>query len=258
MNPPMVAFEWLTVAYFIGLALAAPWSRVPWRRRAGVSAGSIAVAALVSVIGSGDLFALRTWLPHAYLVAAYWLPALLVESPVKATRFERWLRRTDSAIRPRLPTLPHRVVHVVELAYLACYLMVPTSLTIVWTSGSLDDVSRFWTAVLASAYACYGSLPWLVSRPPRVAADRPHSSRDVAAWNVFLLERVSHRLNTFPSGHVSVACSAAFMVATVVPAAGVALGVVAFAIAVGAGAGRYHYVVDVMLGIVVGGAAAGL
>jgi membrane-associated phospholipid phosphatase len=66
---------------------------------------------------------------------------------------------------------------------------------------------------------------------------------------------VSHEFNTFPSGHAAVAAASAAAVATVSAPAGALLGVVVVAICVGAASGRYHYVVDVVLGLAIAGAA---
>lgn len=63
-------------------------------------------------------------------------------------------------------------------------------------------------------------------------------------------------MNTFPSGHVAVSAACALSVARIWPQAGAALGVLAAAVAIGAAAGRYHFIVDVLLGAVVGVAAA--
>ena len=142
-----------------------------------------------------------------------------------------------------------------ELAYLLCYPLVPLSFAIVWLNGDGTDVRRFWLSVLLSGYACYVSLPWLVSRPPRSHPEHEKNRRGLPDINVRLLGRLSHRLNTFPSGHVAVAAAAAVSVAVVSLPAGLALGVVVAAIGVGAAAGRYHYVIDVILGLVVAAAA---
>lgn len=115
---------------------------------------------------------------------------------------------------------------------------------------------RFWLAVLPAGYVCYVSLPWLVSRPPRLV--REHTARAIARLNVFVLGRVSHQLNTFPSGHVAVSLAAAAGVAQVSAVAGALVLLTALAIALGAVAGRYHYMVDVLLGVLVAGAAAAL
>jgi membrane-associated phospholipid phosphatase len=94
-----------------------------------------------------------------------------------------------------------------------------------------------------------------VSRPPRLVLHAAAAPRHVAALNVSVLGRVSHQLNTFPSGHVAVSLAAAAIVGSVSPVPAVLLGAVAAAIGVGAAAGRYHYVVDVLVGAGVAAAA---
>jgi membrane-associated phospholipid phosphatase len=155
-----------------------------------------------------------------------------------------------------LPPVPAILAGVVELAYLACYPLVPVSFSVVWLYGSAADVGRFWAAVLLSGYACYATLPWLVSRPPRlVDGHRADSGRGIAGVNVLVLGRLSHQFNTFPSGHVAVSAAASVIVASVSGVAGAALGAVTAAICVGAASGRYHYVIDVLLGLAVAAAA---
>ena len=71
-----------------------------------------------------------------------------------------------------------------------------------------------------------------------------------------MLDRLSHQLNTFPSGHVAVSVAAALGVSAVSLPAGIAIGASALGVGVGAITGRYHYVVDVVAGAAVGVLAA--
>jgi hypothetical protein len=251
----MFAFEWLVLVHAAALVLAsAAAPRVV--RRLTVVVGAAVLAALVPAVAWGGASALRLFLaPHVYLVSGYWLPALLLNeasrSGVPGGRFEAWLVRSDARLRPWLPGVPRRLVSTVELAYLLCYPLVPVSLGLVWWRGETADVGRFWLSVLAAGFACYGTLPWLVSRPPRATAGTGPEPRSVGALNAFVLGRFSHRWNTFPSGHVAVSVAAAWSVWEIWPAAGAAVGGLAAAVAVGAGAGRYHYVMDVFAGVVV-------
>jgi membrane-associated phospholipid phosphatase len=260
----MVVHEWLAVAYFAGLSLAAAATAVPGSRRLTVAALAGVAALTVAVVASFATPSLRAWAPHLYLVAGYWLPGLLAVPPSASTRFERWLLQSDAALRHHLP-MPAALVHFTEVAYLLCYPLIPAAFAIVWTRGDEPDIQRFWVAVLAAGYACYASLPWLVSRPPRLVAnggDRPGEARlaggafTARAVNILVLRRVSHELNTFPSGHVAVSSAAAAMLAPVSPVAALVIGTMAIAIALGAVAGRYHYVADVLLGFAVAAAAA--
>jgi membrane-associated phospholipid phosphatase len=133
---------------------------------------------------------------------------------------------------------------------------VPLGFLTVWTDGTLEQLDRFWVAVLLAGFACYVSLPWLVSRPPRLVEPAPASSSAVASFNVSLLGKVSHQLNTFPSGHVAVAAAIALAVAPVWRIGALLFAAIAAGIAIGAALGRYHYGVDVLAGALVGIVAA--
>ena len=245
-----LTFERLAATFFVALALAALATRVPLRRRAQVSvlSAAIAVAVLVASHTGADL---RAWLGHAYLVAGYWIPALLVPSHRHAGHFERWLRRADDRMERFAIELPRWVVGILELSYLLCLVLVPVAFVLVWRYGTFADVNRFWTVVLLSGFACYGSLPWLVSRPPRLRAQKTEPA-GVRRLNDVVLARVSHGFNTFPSGHVAVSLAAAIQVLALLKPAGSMLLLIACAIAAGAVAGRYHYSLDVMFGAVLG------
>jgi membrane-associated phospholipid phosphatase len=224
-----------------------------------------AVAGVIAISRTASVF-VRVWLPHAYLVVGYWLPALLVGT-LTSPAFEAWLAQTDTRFRQYMTPMPRWATHAVELSYLMCYPAVPAAFAVVWTGGNLVDIERFWLSVLAAGFACYGNLPWLPSRPPRLLVDpkdQRHTdirhrsvaneggSRALGLINAAVLARVSHQWNTFPSGHVAVSVAAAACALTVWWPAGLVLAVVATGIAIGAVAGRYHYVVDVLLGVGVG------
>lgn len=250
----MRPYEGIAFVYFAALTVAALVPR-HGRARWSVAAAAAMMSVLVWTVAhlSGGL---RTWIPHVYLVTAYWLPALLAPVDTHPTSFECWLRQTDQRLGPGAHALPKAMVHAVELAYLFCYPLVPASLMVIVMLGTPTDVTRFWLAVLVAGFACYASLPWLVSRPPRLAAgDDTPVPEGVAAVNAHVLGRVSHKLNTFPSGHVAVSLAAAACVVPVSSAAGALIGAIAIAVAVGAVTGRYHYTVDVLLGVVVAAAA---
>jgi hypothetical protein len=274
----VLRFEGIAIAYFAALACAAPFLKPrdlnSWRAALSSAAAALATLAIAEMAP----FTARLWLGHAYLVAGYWIPALLV-SGVSPGAFEAWLVRTDVWWRRWSVPLPRAAVVLFELSYLLCYVMVPGAFVLVLRSGTQGEVDRFWTAVLAAGFACYGTLPWLVARPPRMlhrgpqgsapqttskgAASAPHPTSTHAARtlavrgiNVFVLGRVSHGHNTFPSGHVAVSIAAALGVLAVSPAAGEVMLAIAAGIAIGATAGRYHYAIDVLLGIAIGAAAA--
>jgi membrane-associated phospholipid phosphatase len=216
------------------------------------------MAIAIAIVARTCPLDVRSWLPFRYIGIGYWIPVPLVP-PARGGAFEEWLRWTDAAVRRQTGRVPAWVASGLELGYFACFPLVPVSFAALWTAGSPADIARYWLGVLIAAYACYITLPWLVSRPPRVldhGAAAGVALPAIARFNRLVLGRVSHRLNTFPSGHVAVSVAAALGVAKVWPAAGLLLGVVAAAVAVGAVAGRYHYLADVVAGAAVGVAAS--
>ena len=261
----MFPFERLAIVYFALFGLAALWS-LPGRRRPlqAVACAAAAVAGVMAIAGAASV-AFRVWAPLAYLVVGYWLPALLVDT-FSSSAFETWLVRTDTRFRQYIPRMPGWAAHLAELSYLMCYPALPVAFIIVWMRGNLVDAERFWVSVLAAGFLCYGNLPWLPSRPPRLlnprGPDRATGDRSTTAngegphplalLNIAVLTRVSHQLNTFPSGHVAVSVAAAASALMVSWPAGLGLAIVAVGIAIGAVLGRYHYAVDVLLGVVVG------
>ena len=252
----MLRFETVSVVYFLLLATGAAVAPVPFRR--AVRGGAVSCAVALFIVGASRTLSsdVRVWFPLLYLPVGYWLPSMLTAAPGES-RFEAWLRAHDETWRRRMGAVSPLAAAALELAYLACYLVVPLAFVIAWALGTLEQVQRFWVAVLLAGFACYITLPWLVSRPPRML-NGGAVRRGVASFNVLLLRRVSHQFNTFPSGHVAVATAIALAVFPVSRLAGVILGVIAAGIAAGAAAGRYHYGIDVVVGAVVGIVAAAL
>jgi hypothetical protein len=249
----MLPFEGLVIAYLAFFALAAPFAPVAGGRRAGTALAAIVCAAAIYTVTQTLPVVWRLWLPFLYIPLAYWIPVPLVPSRTGGA-FESWLQRSEDALGGLVRALPASLTYAAEIGYLFCFPLIPVAFGIVWRVGTEADVARFWTAVLAAGLACYVSLPWLVSRPPRVVnlVSLESARTPVSRANVFVLGRVSHALNTFPSGHVAVSVAAAVSAARVWPAAGAAVGIVAAGVAVGAVCGRYHYTVDVLLGVVIG------
>jgi membrane-associated phospholipid phosphatase len=223
------------------------------RGRAALCSIAVTVLAIAARWLSPDL---RAWCGNLYLVAGYWIPAMLVTAPHEASRFERWLLRNDEQWRRFAVALPAWATSILELSYLLCYVSVPAAFVFVWATGTPADVDRFWTAVLLSGFLCYGTLPWLTSRPPRIVRGVPPAQGRLRALNQFVLAHMGHGLNTFPSGHVALSVAAALQVLPTSQPVGMALLLVAFGIGAGALAGRYHYSVDVVLGAAIGAAAA--
>jgi membrane-associated phospholipid phosphatase len=250
--------ETIAIAYFLYLAGLAPFARIPVARRTRVllTGALLAVAAAwLSRFDGGWLWQARNIAPLVYLLAAYRMPALLVGaySPAFERRLaefdRRWLGGREGAFAERAP---RGVLEGLELAYLFCYPLVPAGWLCLHFLGGAAQEERYWAAVLLAAALCYGALPWLPTRPPR-AIERPLASRSgVRQLNLFVLDRASVQLNTFPSGHVAIATAAALAVAVALPVAGGLLGFVALGITIASVVGRYHYAADALAGAIVG------
>lgn len=200
---------------------------------------------------------LQIVIPSLVLLAGYWLSGLLFVRP--NVRLERWLLSVDHRLLTRSGVLAwfHRTSPLVneyfELSYLLVYLAVPMGATTLVVSGHLDHVERFWTIVLLAEFACYGMLPWIQTRPPRAieTSDGVGRAGVVRRLNLGLVNRASIQVNTLPSGHAAGAVATALAVGATLPLAGIAFLFVALSISIATVLGRYHYVVDTALGVLV-------
>jgi membrane-associated phospholipid phosphatase len=261
-------YECLVVGYFAYLiATAAGVPRVPAARRGVVIALSSLVIAAVTTIATIDLAGiavLRLWLPLLYLPLAYWLPGQLVTHENRTLeqlllRGDRFCFGDSGLARFRESASPI-IIGGLEVAYLACYPLVPMGfVTLIAAGYSGLEVNRFWIAVLGAALLSYGPLPWLPSRPPReieFTDDRPSASiRDI---NRGVLTRVGVGWNTFPSGHAAASVATALAIGALLPWAGLIFGAIAAGICAGSVVGRYHYALDVVVGVAVAGATFAL
>lgn len=252
--------EWIAIAYFVYLAGAAAGvpgvrSRSRLAATALFAAPTVLLVALVSDAPGGS--AIRAWAPFGYLLFGYWLPARLVTAPNKA--FERLLQAFDDRLfwgrTDKMGTmLPRAVAEFLEVAYLFCYPFLP--LGFAWLLLANDaDVDGFWTAVLLAGFCCYGTLPWLPTRPPRALRGSTSSYSSVRSANRWVLDHASVQWNTFPSGHVATAFATALVVASEQPSAGAVLLLGALAIAIGSVVGAYHYAADAFAGVTIAVAA---
>lgn len=194
-------------------------------------------------------------IPSAVLLAGYWLSGLLFVRP--DLRVERWLQSVDDRVLRRSGVLacfhraPRAVREFFELSYLLVYLAVPAGATMVVASGHAGYIDRFWTVVLLAEFACYGMLPWVQTRPPRAlesGTGRTAHDTGVRRLNLRIVNQASIQVNTLPSGHAAGAFATALAVTSITPAAGVGFLLLALSISIATVVGRYHYVVDTVLG----------
>jgi hypothetical protein len=199
---------------------------------------------------------LQIVVPSLVLLGGYWLSGLLFVRP--DVRLERWLLSVDDRVLIRTGVLdayrrsPRVVQDVFELSYLLVYVAVPAGATTLVLLGHTEHVNTFWTVVLLAEFVCYGMLPWLPTRPPRVLEGRIGTRIDgVRRVNLHIANRASIQVNTLPSGHAAGALATALVVMSFAPAAGLAWLLLALSIAIATVVGRYHYVADTLLGALV-------
>jgi len=203
--------------------------------------------------------ALDVVIPALILLGGYWLSGLLFVRP--EARIERWLQSVDHAVLRRMLAwyrhAPRFVTEYFELSYLLVYLAVPAGATTLALAGHADQVGRFWTVVLLAEFACYGMLPWIQTRPPRAleAPTTPSRTHIIRHLNHRIVNRASIQANTLPSGHAAGALATALAVGSSMPMAGAVFVMLALSIAVATVLGRYHYLVDTVLGVLVAIAA---
>ena len=253
---------WIALGYVTYLAVVSltrrEFARARWPLWLLTALGWVTVATVGRVTLSPVLLVV---VPSLVLLAGYWLSGLLF---VRAdVGIEKWLHDMDNRLLTQTGVLawyrrsPRLVRDYFELSYLLVYLAVPAGATTLLLAGHADQIDRFWTTVLLAEFACYGMLPWIQTRPPRAIETVDDAVvRGVRRLNLRLVNGASIQANTVPSGHAAGALATALAVAAVMPTAGVLFAVLAASIAVATVLGRYHYVVDTLLGVIVAIAAS--
>ena len=198
---------------------------------------------------------IRDWLPAALLLVPYWQTGQFFLEP--NTKIQNRLAAVDRWLLPRVATTSGTsrtwVGWSMEVAYLFCYPLVPLGLLALYVSGLRGYVSSFWFVVLVSTYICYAITPFVPALPPRVLDNAQILSTPpgkARAFNRWILNHGSIHAISFPSAHVASALAVSLILLRVIPIAGLAFLVVAFWISIGAVVGRYHFVLDVLLGAV--------
>jgi len=136
---------------------------------------------------------------------------------------------------------------------------VPMGLSALYLMRKGREADHFWAILLAATYACYLLVPYLQTWPPRLLREdwsRFLPSCKVRAFNLWILRYGSIHANTFPSAHAASSMACALTLLILAPAwVGMIFLWIAFSIALGAVAGRYHYAADAILGNLVALAA---
>jgi membrane-associated phospholipid phosphatase len=252
------SWQEVALSYVSYLAVVSFTRREFARARPALLVAAAVVWTVYAIFGRAPLSpVLQIVVPSLVLLGGYWLSGLLFVRP--NVHLERWLLSVDDRLLTRSGVLawlhrsPRLVNEYFELSYLLVYVAVPAGATALVVSGQRSDVDRFWTIVLLAEFVCYGMLPWIQTRPPRAIETSNGVARSgvVRRLNLGLVNRASIQVNTLPSGHAAGAVATALAVSTSLPYAGIAFLFMALSISIATVLGRYHYVVDTVLGVLV-------
>jgi len=263
--------EWIQVGFAVVLAIAAwvqPLTRalgprpLPIRKRWFITG-----LALVPVIGVALARAtawflpplyvsvLRDWLTVGLFLVPYWQTGQFFQGPnhqieKNLMAFDRWLMPATAATSGTART---GLGWALEIAYLFCYPFVPLGLLALYAVGERQNAAGFWLVVLIATYVCYVITPFFPAYPPRdLAGGKPPRAQvgKVRVFNRWILQHGSIHAISFPSAHVASSFAVALALIYYSPVVGAVFLFVAVWISLGAVVGRYHYALDVIMGVV--------
>jgi membrane-associated phospholipid phosphatase len=257
--------EWLQIVFVCLFALAAWICPLALRRRVKITApAAVVVTTIMAARFAGRLLppsylsVIRDWLPVAFFQIPFWQSGQFYVTPNKMlqerlTRFDR--NFFEMALRSRAGR-PWGIGFSLytEFAYLMCYPIVPLGVAVLYAAGMRYCVDHYWTIVLLAAYICYAVSPFVQALPPRTLVDDktlgipPSKVRELNRW---ILRHAGIQVITFPSAHVAASVAASLVLFELVPWMGLVFALVAVSIAVATVVGGYHYVADVLSGILV-------
>jgi membrane-associated phospholipid phosphatase len=211
---------------------------------------------------------LRDWLPVVLMLVPYWQTGQFFRGP--NPKVQRWLLRIDlrwiGRTAARSGTARTRLGLALEIAYVFCYPFVPLGLAALYIGGRRTHADFFWLVVLIATYLCYAITPFFPAMPPRdgtksapgvltpatgaidlSAGPQNHGRR----FNRWIQEWGSIHAISFPSAHVASTLAVSLVLLRWMPVTGPCFLAGAVLIAVAAVAGRYHYLLDVLLGAAV-------
>jgi len=250
--------ESINLVYFFLLTVAALVWRLPWRpKRKALLIGATGLAlngtAWVAERWMAPYAAgiFRDWVPVALIPLAYWQSGCFFQKPNSRLQgvFERSEQRILKLVHLDLARYARTWIGtLLEVAYVLCYPVVPLGIGALYVAGFRQAADEYWAVVLLSAYPCYALLPFIPLLPPRLVEGTDQSGmsrRHLRRFNLWLVRRVTHEANTFPSGHVAASAAIALVLLRFTPSMGIVFVLIAVGIAAGCIVGRYHYIVDV-------------
>ena len=255
--------EWITLIFFSFFILVS-WLR-SLKRRARIAVAAIGATGVILIMCAQlahrflapiAVSVARDWLPAMLLPMMYWQAGCFAVTPNDS--FQRALQKLDDRLlgnwmKSLTTKLRYRWIFTsLELAYLACYLLVPLGLGVLYLTHTRRYADEYWLVVLSATYPCYAFTAFVQTLPPRLfeADSVPALSSKVRTFNLWVVRRVTTCMNMFPSGHVTATLGGSLVLLRHVPEVGWVFVLTSIGIALGAVTGRYHYTADVVLAAV--------
>jgi membrane-associated phospholipid phosphatase len=254
------ASEFVLAIYFVYTAVLAAERGMP-----GVALLSTAVPLILCGMAAGASGVassiVRDWFPVPFILLAYWAvgwfaaPGYL-EFASYWIRFDRVLFdkfRFQALIESGGSVLPA----LLELSYLLLYAAPPLLIGVLYLYRRRDRVDRFLFTLLMGTLVTYALLPHFPSASPRnvyPGVYEPQMTNIFRRANLWLLSNCDIRTSVFPSGHVTVAFSAAFGMMQALPEKkwlGRSLSLFAILVTLNTVYARYHYAVDALAGFAI-------
>jgi membrane-associated phospholipid phosphatase len=268
--------EWILLGYYAYVAAIAPFFAN--RSSATLQPEIVLVLAaglfILLVRGEQTRRALafsraRDWVPIILTLIAFREMELFVPASFSGHLESGWIR-TDVLLlgvwhgREIIESLGRIVPLYLESCYLLVYGLSSFCLAVFYFAGRRKDIDAFYVIYLSGTLGAYALFPYFPSQPPRLLFPTVYAPQ-VTIWarqlNLFILRHGTIHTGVFPSAHVSSAFAAAWAMFLLFPRRKV-FGWVAlmYAISVSVATiyGRYHYTADVMAGIAISLAAAGV
>ncbi len=249
----MRSSEWISLVYFAALTAIAWMRPLPTGRRSTITAVGVVMCAAIVALARYGMPVARDWAPGVVVGIGYFVSGRFFCRPSEP--FERWLMAWDCRLLGDPPTRfshwPRLFLAYLEIVYMGTFLVLPAGFAALAWAGRADLADRYWTLVIGAELGAFAPLAFIQSRPPWAFEQRVAlPDRAVHTLGSLIVQRFSIQANTFPSGHAAGSLAVALAVIGTLPWTGAALLVVALSISLACVVGRYHYIVDVLAGVV--------
>lgn len=263
--------ELILAGYFVYTAALSLLLPLDPSTRLLVIGTSLAALALLHYLGRFPIRLVpeivRNTLPLAGVLLAYQQMGMFAQpQPVHSLELSwvHWdrLLLADWGLTHAIDSMGPVLPGLLELLYLLTYTAGPAALAILAAHGRFDRADRLLACFAASAVSAYACYPFFPSEPPRTIFPGDLTSSVDTVFrqlNWWILDRGGIHTSVFPSGHVASALGSGIGLLVALPERrvyGITLTLASLGIALATVYGRYHYAVDAIAGLLVGGLAS--